>query len=746
MYKVLATEYAPFRRLHSAVTTFPLKEEGALLLLPLLHDWNEHVLRSKITDVSLSVWARFPYIVPRPREEKKMAAKTKTEGNLQKLFKELKLCGDDGDYEGALEVAEEILKAAHDDSDANLCKLVCLIQLSRFQDALKFIEQATKRKGTPQYLFEKAYCLYRQEKYSQSVRILDQIPSDSRENSRVNDLRAQIHYRIEDYRRSAEMFRSGLSGDQSQERQANFTAALSYCEPDVIRSMLAVTPVARETMEQCFNLATAYLAASQDAEMWKKAETLLREAEELCSKSLEDDPDATEEDLEMELVPVRVQIAYAKQLQGRGEEAMALYNTVLKQKPSNPTHSVTAANNIIVLNRDKDIFDSKRKLKMLANDQAMRKLNSLQQLVVNFNRCQFALHTNQMEQCRQLLAFMKKRYPTEDLTALAEAAVLFRQRKVSESVSVLEGHINSNPAASIDLHLTLAQIIASQNNAAKARQVLEGIPDLPQSLGVVSTLVSQFTSVGDIDGAVRVLDSTFQWWKEKGVNSGATQQEMRKKVLWEILQYKLRHNRPQETVVILELLREEEPTNVKYLATLISAYSRFDLKKAEELGRSLPRFTLSTSVDVDSLEQMPSFRHARRHVVKADPPSQEGENKGESDAPAKEKKRKKRKSRLPKNFDPSKQPDPERWLPLRERSYYRRGKKKGHASAVGRGTQGTSAATASLTAQLDASKPKSTPSASQEGGGGGSDVSSPKAKPHPQRKQQQKKKKKGGRR
>ena len=70
----------------------------------------------------------------------------------------------------------------------------------------------------------------------------------------------------------------------------------------------------------------------------------------------------------------------------------------------------------------------------------------------------------------------------------------------------------------------------------------------------------------------------------------------------------------------------------------------------------------------------------------------------------KTKKKKKRKPRLPKNYDPSVTPDPERWLPLRERSYYRKSRRKGGSAPI-RGTQGTSAASANLMSQLDASKP-----------------------------------------
>lgn len=53
----------------------------------------------------------------------------------------------------------------------------------------------------------------------------------------------------------------------------------------------------------------------------------------------------------------------------------------------------------------------------------------------------------------------------------------------------------------------------------------------------------------------------------------------------------------------------------------------------------------------------------------------------------KPKKVQKKKPRLSKNYDPSKKPDPERWLPMRDRSYYkpkgRKGKQKAAASTQG---------------------------------------------------------------
>lgn len=61
------------------------------------------------------------------------------------------------------------------------------------------------------------------------------------------------------------------------------------------------------------------------------------------------------------------------------------------------------------------------------------------------------------------------------------------------------------------------------------------------------------------------------------------------------------------------------------------------------------------------------------------------------------KKLKKRKIRLPKHYDPNVKPDPERWLPRRDRSTYRPKKRERRfdrreaRADVGKGTQGFSA-------------------------------------------------------
>lgn len=52
----------------------------------------------------------------------------------------------------------------------------------------------------------------------------------------------------------------------------------------------------------------------------------------LCRASLEEDPDNTEDDVHAELGVIRVQMGYVLQQLGQQDEALKLYNVVIKQK------------------------------------------------------------------------------------------------------------------------------------------------------------------------------------------------------------------------------------------------------------------------------------------------------------------------------------------------------------------------------------------------------------------------------
>jgi signal recognition particle subunit SRP72 len=96
----------------------------------------------------------------------------------------------------------------------------------------------------------------------------------------------------------------------------------------------------------------------------------------------------------------------------------------------------------------------------------------------------------------------------------------------------------------------------------------------------------------------------------------------------------------------------------------VATSARTDLEKAEQYEKKLKPLPGLKGINVESLEKTSGARHVDQ-TVKVDVPEEVKKQKA---------KKRKRKPKYPKNFDPANPgppPDPERWLPKRERSSYR---------------------------------------------------------------------------
>merc|ERR1712048_353415 len=90
-------------------------------------------------------------------------------------------------------------------------------------------------------------------------------------------------------------------------------------------------------------------------------------------------------------------------------------------------------------------------------------------------------------------------------------------------------------------------------------------------------------------------------------------------------------------------------------------------------------------IDVEELEKMAGIAGSR--YAKKKPVEKEDNKENEAEVVEKKKSKRKRKPKLPKNLN--KEIDPERWVPLRDRSYYRgRGKWKNKRTGKFTGDQG----------------------------------------------------------
>lgn len=304
------------------------------------------------------------------------------------------------------------------------------------------------------------------------------------------------------------------------------------------------------------------------------------------------------------------EVLSAPQVQEASKEAMSCYNSVLKLRPNDSALTAVLSNNILVLNGDRDVFDSKKKVKVLANEGTSRKLTQLQKQKILFNRCMFALQTNQLDQCRELGVKLKtSRTPDSDLAVLAEVALLNRERRGGVAVELLQNHLQSSPDSVVLLHLTLAQLHLNLGHVTKAISTLHSIPSLSRHVGVASTLAAQYAHMGQVGVAMDVLDRMLECrMAESGGEGGASELT---DLVKQVARFQLSHTQPEAAAVILEKalgLRD----NMSLRALLISAYSQYSPQKAELASQHLPAFRPVTRVDVDSLEHSPILRHSRK--------------------------------------------------------------------------------------------------------------------------------------
>uniref|UniRef100_A0AAY4CJ29 Signal recognition particle subunit SRP72 n=1 Tax=Denticeps clupeoides TaxID=299321 RepID=A0AAY4CJ29_9TELE len=607
-------------------------------------------------------------------------------GSVASLWTEVNRCGQNGDFTRALKAVNKIVQEVKDDVTALRCKLVCLIQNGSFKEALNVINTHSK--------------LYRLERYSECRAVYKDLIRNSQD-------------------------------EYEEERKTNLSAVVAAQSTWEIADADDLG-LPETTYELCYNAACTLIGQGQ----LTKAMNKLQQAEELCRMSLADDSDVTEEEIKSELAVIHSQMAFIMQLQGRTEDALQLYNQVIKLKPSDVGLLAVTANNIITINKDQNVFDSKKKVKLTNADGVEYKLARKQLQAIDFNKALLAMYTNQADQCRKLSSNLQSQNPGHPRPVLIQVAQLCREKQHSKAIELLQAFAEQHPESASSIKLTMAQLYLIQ-----ACDILGSIEEFKHKPGMISALVTMYTHEEDIDSAIDVFSQAIHYYQTEQPGSSAHLALVR-----EAANFKLKYGRKKEAISDLEQLWRQNTKDVHTLAQLISAYSLVDQDKAKSLSKHLPSpDTMSFNVDVDELENSHGATYIRKKAAKVvgeNPPKDQGYDLSGFT--------RFRTGKLPKNYDPKSTPDPERWLPMRERSYYRGRKKGKKKEQVGKGTQGT---TSAASAELDASKTASSPPTSPRPGSGsapasvavGNVVPPRQQKPAPStRKKQPQKKKKGG--
>lgn len=266
------------------------------------------------------------------------------------------------------------------------------------------------------------------------------------------------------------------------------------------------------------------------------------------------------------------------------------------------------------------------------------------------------------------------------LNAAAHAHNATGKAALKEILPLLEKRPND-----VGLLLTITNLYVFTNNHAAAIHLLETFfkrleqsgtasdLDVRFAPGLIGTLVSLYALQGRKSHSKSELAKAARYWRHKS----KTPPKALMKAAGTALLENQNPDDLQNAGEIFASLYVQDNTDRTAIAGLVAAYAINSPEKlSPDLVDSLPPVQrLVSDIDAAALEDAGVAIHSTTPILESKKRS------AEKTAPPKPKKI--RKSRMPKDFVEGKKMDPERWLPMRDRSYYRPKGKKGKKKMEG---------------------------------------------------------------
>lgn len=226
------------------------------------------------------------------------------------------------DHEEVLKAANAAIKANKGDVDSHHTRLVALLNLDRFDDALRAIDEGGSKldQACPK---EKAYALYKLGKLDEATAVLKAAGFEDRS---FHHIAAQVAYRAERFDEAQEIYEKLLADEAGTEVNDLSINAKASAAQRVWKgaSHPALKDQQPDTFELCYNVACSHIARGD----FEAALHLLQRAARLCDGS----DDLSEEDKQGEMQPILAQQAYVYARLGKLKEGLDLYNSLSQSR------------------------------------------------------------------------------------------------------------------------------------------------------------------------------------------------------------------------------------------------------------------------------------------------------------------------------------------------------------------------------------------------------------------------------
>ncbi|KAF2144145.1 uncharacterized protein K452DRAFT_246351 [Aplosporella prunicola CBS 121167] len=598
------------------------------------------------------------------------------------------------DHEEVLKAANSALAKSKSDLDAQHVRVIALLKLDRFDDALRQLNQ-TGDKLKQRAAFEYAYALYKTGKLAEAESVADSAVSTARGPSRgAQHVLAQATYRAENFERAVTVYEQLAARVQDADAdyehndlRINSAAVDAQLEWQGKGQLAKKKKPVREDMEA---FETAYNAACGSIARGElgQGEVLLKRARDLCNAS----EDMTEEEKRAEIMPILVQQLYVLSRQGRAEEAEKLSQELsIPDIPDMSTRHIAEVNEMAASTESSNPYLSTRRVRFNSNLPKTDQPFGFQSAILNHNNyvMEMTSHKHKGVATSTLTKLRNDPHasvsPATNSLSVLNAAAHTKGQVGKVGLREILPLVNKRPD-DVGLILTAVQLYLLENNHSAAITLLESFlmrlensatpsdHDVRFAPGLVGTLTALYAKEGRRSSIRAEFAKAAEHWRRK---TDATPPAGLLKAAGAAL---LESSKPVDLElageIFSDLLQRDEGDRAA-AAGLVAAYATTHPEKVTPAQTDALTPLARLIGDVDAAELEAAGVAVAPHVQQ-----QTGAKRAApKEQPAKPKKV--RQSRLPKDMDPSKKIDPERWLPMKDRSYYKPKGRKGKARQAG---------------------------------------------------------------
>ncbi|KAL6702663.1 Signal recognition particle subunit SRP72 [Coniothyrium glycines] len=616
-----------------------------------------------------------------------MAASTKS---LSSLLAQASL----EDHDQVLKAANAAIGKARGDTDAHHARAIALLHLDRYEEALRVFEDVTDLQEKAD--FEYAYALYKTGNAAKAAKVAEAAgPSAGRG---MQHMLAQAAYRSENFAQAAKVYKTLAAHTvESEEYDIRINsgavdAQLEWTGQGELAQKKAPTREDLEVFETAFNAACGSIARGE----YGQGQVCLKRAKDLCNAL----SDLSQDEKQAELLPITVQQIYVLTQMGKIDDAAQLAATIpFADIKELSTRYIAQVNSIAASNEHLNPYLSHRLFHASPKPPVTDQHFSFQSNILRQDEYVISLLSQKVAGVASSTEKVISGAPAPSLSpAINMAAVLnaaaharnaeTEKAALKEIVPLLERRPND-----VGLILTIIHLYATTKNYAAATYLLESFfrrleqsaspseLDVRFAPGLIAALVSLYAQQGRPGAAKSELAKAAEYWRKPHKSKTEAPSKSLMVAAGTALLDTQNSDNVKTAGEIFKSLYDQDNEDRAAIAGLVAAYSITNPTSIpDDLLSYLPEASrLVSDVNADELEKIgvplgtlasigiPEARKRSVAPTKA--------------APARTKRL--RKARIPKEYVEGKKMDLERWLPMRDRSYYRPKGRKGKKRAEG---------------------------------------------------------------